>query len=290
MRFDRFTAVCRLLAVVFCWQLAAAALAADAPAQLPNIVVIVVDDFGWTDLACYGSKYYRTPNVDRLAADGMRFTQAYAACPVCSPTRAALMTGKYPARLHLTDYIPGKPNSRRASFAAGRFSPGAAAGGSHGGRSASRRGLRDRRDRQVAHGRATASSRRGKVSSSAWEATTVARCAATLLLILDGSGPNLPGLDDAPPGEYLADRLTTEAEKFIEANRAAALLPVPAALRRAHADHGQGAMKSSRYEAMKPTGLQRNPIYARHGRATWTTAWAALSASSTRWGWRTTRS
>jgi len=62
---------------------------------------------GWTDLSCYGSKFYETPNIDKLAASGMRLTQGYSACTVCSPTRAAVMTGKYPARLHITDWIAG---------------------------------------------------------------------------------------------------------------------------------------------------------------------------------------
>ncbi len=71
----------------------------------PNFVFILVDDLGWRDTTCYGSNFYETPNVDRLARQGMRFTDAYAACPVCSPTRASIMTGKYPARLHTTDYF-----------------------------------------------------------------------------------------------------------------------------------------------------------------------------------------
>ncbi len=62
---------------------------------------------GWTDLGCFGSDLCETPNIDRLAAEGVRFTQAYSACTVCSPTRAAVMTGKYPARLRVTDFIPG---------------------------------------------------------------------------------------------------------------------------------------------------------------------------------------
>lgn len=74
----------------------------------PNFVFILVDDLGWRDVGCYDSSLYETPNVDRLAAEGMRFTQAYAACPVCSPTRASIMTGKYPARLGLTNYIAGR--------------------------------------------------------------------------------------------------------------------------------------------------------------------------------------
>ncbi|RMG63977.1 MAG: sulfatase, partial [Bacteroidetes bacterium] len=73
----------------------------------PNVLLFLVDDLGWTDLGCYGSDLYETPHIDRLAAEGVRFTQAYSACTVCSPTRAALMTGKSPAQLHLTDWIAG---------------------------------------------------------------------------------------------------------------------------------------------------------------------------------------
>lgn len=73
----------------------------------PNVIFILADDLGWTDLSCYGSRFYETPNLDQLAKEGVRFTNAYAACPVSSPTRASFQTGKYPARLHLTDYIPG---------------------------------------------------------------------------------------------------------------------------------------------------------------------------------------
>jgi len=98
--------------------LGAAALAlpgcTDAAAQLwpagksekkPNFVFILIDDMGWMDTGCYGSRYYETPNIDRLAREGMRFTDGYAACAVCSPTRAAVMTGRYPARTGVTDWI-----------------------------------------------------------------------------------------------------------------------------------------------------------------------------------------
>ncbi|MEZ4663241.1 MAG: sulfatase-like hydrolase/transferase [Caldilineaceae bacterium] len=71
----------------------------------PNIIFILIDDLGWRDLGCYGSRFYETPNLDRLASRGMRFTDAYAACPVCSPTRASIMTGKYPATVGITDWI-----------------------------------------------------------------------------------------------------------------------------------------------------------------------------------------
>lgn len=73
----------------------------------PNIVFILVDDMGWPDTGCYGNTFHETPNIDRLASQGMRFTDAYAACPVCSPTRASILSGQYPARVGVTDFIPG---------------------------------------------------------------------------------------------------------------------------------------------------------------------------------------
>jgi arylsulfatase A-like enzyme len=81
-------------------------------ADRPNVIFILADDLGWRDLGCTGSKFYETPNLARLAARGMRFTEAYAACPVCSPTRASILTGKYPVRFPITDYIPGNRRER----------------------------------------------------------------------------------------------------------------------------------------------------------------------------------
>jgi arylsulfatase A len=81
---------------------------AEDQTQRPNIVVILADDLGWTDLGCYGSHVFDTPHLDRMAEDGMRFTSAYAASCVCSPTRASIMTGKYPARLDLTIWLGGR--------------------------------------------------------------------------------------------------------------------------------------------------------------------------------------
>lgn len=81
-----------------------------APAAKPNIVVIMADDLGWRDLHCYGNAPIDTPYLDRFASEGMRFTDAYAAAPVCSPTRAAMMTGQAPARLRITNHAPGHPD------------------------------------------------------------------------------------------------------------------------------------------------------------------------------------
>jgi arylsulfatase A-like enzyme len=71
-------------------------------------VFFLVDDLGWSDVGCYGSSFYETPNIDHLSSEGVRFTDAYAACHVCSPTRASILTGKYPATLNLTDWLKGR--------------------------------------------------------------------------------------------------------------------------------------------------------------------------------------
>ena len=76
--------------------------------EKPNIIFILADDLGWADLQCYGDKRFRSPQLARLAKEGMLFTDAYAASPVCSPTRSSIMTGKYPARNNLTLWIGGK--------------------------------------------------------------------------------------------------------------------------------------------------------------------------------------
>ncbi len=78
----------------------------------PNVLFILIDDMGWMDLSCQGSTFYETPNIDRIAREGMRFTRAYASCPVCSPTRASILTGKYPARLGITQWIGGSNRGR----------------------------------------------------------------------------------------------------------------------------------------------------------------------------------
>lgn len=82
-------------------------LVGSAWASKPNVLLILVDDLGYSDVACYGNTLHETPNVDRLAREGMRFTDAYAACAVCSPTRASIQTGQYPIRFGITDWIAG---------------------------------------------------------------------------------------------------------------------------------------------------------------------------------------
>lgn len=87
---------------IFCF----AFLQAQQKVELPNIIYIMADDMGYADLSCYGQKHYQTPHLDQLASEGMRFTNAYATTPVCTPTRVAFMTGRYPARLTVGLYEP----------------------------------------------------------------------------------------------------------------------------------------------------------------------------------------
>ncbi len=94
-----------ILALIYCVSLLHAGGVIAADSSRPNILFILVDDLGWRDLGCYGSTFHETPHIDRLAQTAALFTNAYAACPVCSPTRASILTGKYPARIDTTDWF-----------------------------------------------------------------------------------------------------------------------------------------------------------------------------------------
>jgi arylsulfatase A len=96
-----------ILITLACLLLSTAACVADDASRPPNVVLFLVDDMGWSDLGCYGNRFHETPHIDALAQRGLRFTDAYAACPVCSPTRASIVTGRYPATVGLTDFISG---------------------------------------------------------------------------------------------------------------------------------------------------------------------------------------
>lgn len=97
-----------LLSVTAWYSPVAAQVLKPNASKPPNIVFFLVDDLGWRDVGCFGSEFYETPNIDKLAKMGVKFTNAYAACHVCSPTRASLLSGKYPARINLTDWLPGR--------------------------------------------------------------------------------------------------------------------------------------------------------------------------------------
>ncbi len=97
----------RTLLIIFLLSIASL-LPAQQVSKQPNIIVIIADDLGWADLQCYGSTFYETPVLNKLATQGIQFTNGYASCPVCSPTRASLLTGKYPVKTGVTDWIKGR--------------------------------------------------------------------------------------------------------------------------------------------------------------------------------------
>ena len=177
-----------------------------------NFVFILADDLGWTDAGCYGSKYYQTPNIDRLASQGMRFTNAYAACPVCSPTRASILTGKYPARLNLTDFIPGRPQWPTAKLLSAPF-------------------RHQLPLEEVTLAELLKPSGYRSASIGKWHLGDSPFTPENQGFDLNIAGTyrgapssyfgpfDLPGLKDSRPGEYLTDRLTEEALRFIDANR-----------------------------------------------------------------------
>jgi arylsulfatase A-like enzyme len=189
--------------------LAAADLHAGDAKRKPNIVFFLVDDLGWTDLGCQGSKFYETPNIDKLAKSGMRFTNGYAACPVCSPTRASIMTGKYPARLHITNWFSGMnkgkllPAPYEQQLPLGEFTLAEA--------------LREA-------GYATGFFGKWHLGGEGFEPTRQG-FDVNLGGNHRGSPPSYfspyknPQLPDGPRGEHLADRLATEAISFIEKNK-----------------------------------------------------------------------
>jgi arylsulfatase A-like enzyme len=187
-------------------------------AERPNIILILCDDLGWADLGCYGSTYHKTPHLDRLAASGVRFTDAYAACPVCSPTRASLLTGRYPQRYNLTDWLPGRPDRPDQKLlrpkinqqlpleeitVAEALKPAGYVCGHVG--------------KWHLGGKGFGPQQQGFDLNIAGDQTGTARSYFAPFTSKDGTV--MPGLETAPDGEYLTDRLTAEAEKFIDANR-----------------------------------------------------------------------
>ncbi|BCU79851.1 sulfatase [Luteolibacter sp. LG18] len=239
-----------------------ASTAADSPVKRPpNIVLIVIDDMGWKDIAANGSTYYKTPNVDRLASEGMRFRNGYAACAVCSPSRAAIMTGQSPARLHLTDWIPGEGAPKNSRFTVPQWDmtlekstptlpqllkkqgyTTAAIGKWHLGN-----------DGPEAHGFDVniAGGHIGHPASFFWPYGK------------EGNSHRVPMLAEAggKEGEYLTDRLTDEAVKFIDGNR-----DKPFFLYLAHyAVHAPLMAKdddTALFKGAKPDGQQDFPVYA----------------------------
>jgi arylsulfatase A-like enzyme len=177
----------------------------------------VIDDLGQRDLGCYGSSFYKTPNLDQMAKDGLRFTDFYAACPVCSPTRASILTGRYPQRMNITDWIPGRkdaPDQRMKRPEIRNELP-----------------ADEVTIAQVLkkNGYATALIGKWHLGGKGFEPTRFGfdvniagdetGTARSYFAPFENKVGKMPGLEKAEDGEYLTDRLTTEAEKFIEKNK-----------------------------------------------------------------------
>jgi arylsulfatase A-like enzyme len=110
MRVLRFSPITAILLATFAPTVAPAA-------ERPNVVVVLVDDFGWGDPACYGNTAVKTPNMDRLAKEGVRFTQGYVASPICSPSRCGIITGQFPARWKITSFLQTKAGNKACEMA-----------------------------------------------------------------------------------------------------------------------------------------------------------------------------
>ncbi len=228
-------------------------------AEKPNIVLIVADDLGQRDLGCYGSTFYQTPIIDKMAKDGVRFTDFYAACPVCSPTRASILTGKYPQRVGITDWIPGRKDTPEQRL--------------------KRPELRNELPLEeitiaevlkengyvTAHvgkwhlgGKGFEPEKQGFDVNIAGDQTGTPR---SYFAPFQNKNGTMPGLEKAEPGEYLTDRLAAEAEKFIEANKAK-----PFFLYMPHyAVHTPLTAKKeiiAKYNVKPRAGSQSNPVYA----------------------------
>lgn len=230
-----------------------ASVSLQAQDRPPNIILVLIDDMGWTDLGCYGSKYYETPNIDQLAKDGMRFTQAYSSCTVCSPTRASLLTGKSPARLHITDWIAGhkRPNARLSIPEWTQYLP------------EEEETLAERLKTQ---GYATASIGKwhlGGAEHSPEKHGFDVNIGGTE----QGSPPSyfspykIATLPDGPKDEFLTDRLTSEAIGFIEKNKDAPFfiyLPHYAV----HTPIMGKPEVVAKYQAKKADNGHSNPVYA----------------------------
>lgn len=178
-----------------------------------NIIFFLVDDMGWSDLGCYGSTFYKTPQIDHFAREGVRFTQAYGASHVCSPSRGAFITGQYPARTHLTDWLKGRRNypfQKLLNAAVVQHLPY--------GKPTLPELLRE-------NGYATAIF--GKWHLGDDSASTERQGFDVHIPQWNEGWPNgtyfapyhMKGLEGGPSGEYLTDRLTTEALKWVDQHK-----------------------------------------------------------------------
>jgi len=176
-------------------------------ADRPNIIFILLDDYGWADTRCYGSTFYETPNLDRLAEQGMRFTDAYAACPVCSPTRASVMTGKYPARVGITNFIAGNASGKVHGVPYHHALPPE--------EHTVARALKAGGYRTMHVGKWHLGPKGHWPEDFGFD-DNVAGCGWGMPQRGYFSPYQMPNLDDGPEGEYLTDRLTDEAVALVK--------------------------------------------------------------------------
>lgn len=214
---------------IIAWSVAAALPAAamilvpQPQKQKPNVIFVLLDDFGYSDLGCYGSKFYESPNIDRLASEGIRFTDAYASCPVSSPTRSSIMTGRYPVKTGITDWIPGRQATK---------------GGDPGDKLMALPFRQELDLSEITIAEALRKNGYTTMISGKWhlggtpeywpenqgfDVNKGGFSAGSPVRNKNANGYfspyGNPRLEDGPEGEYLTDRQTDEAIKFIENNR-----------------------------------------------------------------------
>lgn len=231
-------------------------------AQPPNVIVVLVDDLGWADLGCYGSEFHRTPNIDRLAAQGMKFNQAYAAAPIGLPSRAAILNGRYPQRLQITASAASRPEDVQR-----RMSPPPAATELPLAEILIPEVLRTVGYRTGFIGKwslggpGLGPSEQGFDFNVGGNATRLDY--SLFAPYKDEQGNLLPGFEEAPQGEFLYDRIAAEAQKFIVEQKSN-----PFFLYLSHFAVHKPLIANpeilAKYGPMpiEPNGKQINPIYA----------------------------
>lgn len=227
--------------------------------QLWNVVLFVIDDLGQRDLGCYGSTFYRTPHIDRLAREGARFTDFYAVCPVCSPTRVSILTGQYPQRWNITDWIPGRPSQpdERLQGPVIRTALPLEA--------VTIAEVLKRRGYVTAHigkwhlgGKGHSPKEQGFDINIGGDETGTPR---SYFAPFRNKGGVMPGLEEAPEGEYLTDRLAAEAARFIAAHKHKPFF-LYLSHYAVHTPLRAPAERIRRYPNAPRPGSQSNPVYA----------------------------